>query len=112
MATITAQMVKDLRDKTGLPMMECKEALTECDADVESAMEWLRRKHKGKLAERSGRSTGEGRISAYLDDARKVGALIELQCETASVAQNALFIELADAFAKKVAESGVRVLAL
>jgi hypothetical protein len=59
MATISAQMVKELREKTDLPMMECKQALSECNGDVESAMEWLRKKHKGKLADRAGRATGE-----------------------------------------------------
>lgn len=104
MATITAQMVKDLRIRTDLPMMECKQALTECNGDVASAMDWLRRKYKGKLADRAGRATGEGRIAVYIDEAHMSGAIIDLQCETASVAQNDLFIKLADAFARKVAE--------
>jgi elongation factor Ts len=96
-------MVKDLREKTGLPMMECKQALTECDGDIPKAMEWLRLKHKGKLDERAERTTGEGRIGVYIDEAKKVGGIVELQCETAPVAKNEVFIELADAFAKKVA---------
>lgn len=103
MATITAQMVKDLREKTDLPMMECKQALTESNGNIESAMDWLRKKHKGKLADRSGRTTGEGRIAIHLDSAKKVGAIIELQCETAPVAKNEMFVNLAAAFAKKVA---------
>ncbi len=103
MASITAQMVKELRAKTDLPMMECKQALTECNGEMEAATEWLRKKHKGKLADRTDRATGEGRIGIYIDDAKKVGAIIELQCETAPVAHNDLFIELADAFARKVA---------
>ena len=104
MTAITAKIVKDLRERTGLPMMECKGALTECDGDIEAAIDWLRKKHKGKMTERAGRATGEGRIAIYVDDARKVGAIIELQCETAPVAQNELFIDLANAFAKKVAD--------
>lgn len=103
MTTVTSLMVKDLREKTGLPMMECKQALTECDGDIEAAVEWLRRKHKGKLAERSGRATGEGRIGVYIDEAGKVGGIVELQCETAPVAHNEVFIDLANAFARKVA---------
>ncbi|MFH1110395.1 MAG: translation elongation factor Ts [Planctomycetota bacterium] len=103
MATISAQMVKDLREKTDLPMMECKQALTECNGDVESAMDWLRKKHKGKLADRSGRTTGEGRIAIHLDSARKIGGIIELQCETAPVAKNEMFVNLANAFARRVA---------
>jgi len=103
MAEITAQMVKDLRDKTDLPMMECKQALNECKGDVEGAMDWLRKKHKGKLADRAGRATGEGRVAVFIDDAGKTGAIIELQCETAPVAKNEMFIDLANAFAKKCA---------
>lgn len=104
MPTITPQMVKDLREKTDLPMMECKQALTECNGDMESAVEWLRRKYKGKMADRSGRATGEGRIGVYVDSAKKVGALAELQCETAPVGKNEMFINLANAFARAVAE--------
>ncbi len=103
MAAITAKMVKDLREKTDLPMMECKQALSENDGNIESAMEWLKKKHKGKLSEREGRTTGEGCIMVVIDDAKKIGAIIELQCETASVAQNEMFLELATAFANKVA---------
>ncbi len=104
MAAITAQMVKDLRERTDLPMMECKQALTECDGDAGSALDWLRKKHKGKLAERAGKATGEGRIGAYVDTARMVGALVDLQCETAPVAKNELFVNLANAFAKKASD--------
>jgi elongation factor Ts len=96
-------MVKDLREKTDLPMMECKQALTECDGDIAAAMDWLRKKHKGKLAERAGRATGEGRIGIYVDEARKVGAIVELCCETAPVAKNELFVGLANDFARAVA---------
>ncbi len=106
MATITAQMVKDLRTKTDLPMMECKQALSENDGNLEAATEWLRKKHKGKLADRADRTTGEGRIAVYIDDSGKTGAIIQLQCETAPVGKNDLFIDLAMAFAKKAAESG------
>ena len=103
MANVTAQMVKELRAKTDLPMMECKQALTECDGDTEAAVEWLRKKHKGKMADRAERETGEGLIAVFIDDARKVGGIIELQCETSPVAKNELFIKLANAFARKVA---------
>lgn len=104
MAAISAQMVKDLREKTDLPMMECKQALTECSGDMEAAVEWLRKKYKGKMADRSGRSTGEGRIAIHINEARTCGGIIELQCETAPVAHNEMFIDLANAFARKVAE--------
>lgn len=103
MTAITAQMVKDLRERTALPMMECKQALTQCAGDLESALDWLRKKHKGKMEERSGRLTGEGRISVFVDDAGKIGGIVEVQCETTPVAHNDVFIELADFVAKRVA---------
>jgi elongation factor Ts len=104
MAAITAQMVKTLRERTDLPMMECKQALTECAGNIETALEWLRKKHKGKMEERSGRLTGEGRISVFIDDAGKIGGIVELQCETTPVAHNDVFIELANFVARRVAD--------
>ncbi|RME40129.1 MAG: translation elongation factor Ts, partial [Planctomycetota bacterium] len=97
------QMVKDLREKTGLPMMECKQALTESGGDIEAAIEWLRKKHKGKMSERADRQTGEGRIGVFIDDAKKIGGIVELQCETAPVAKNELFVNLANEIARIVA---------
>ena len=96
-------MVKSLRDRMDLPMMECKSALKECHGDVEAAIEWLKKKHKGKMQERAGRDTGEGRVGVFIDDAGKVGALVEVQCETAPVGKNELFVELANSVAQKVA---------
>ena len=104
MAQISAKLVKDLREKTDLPMMECKQALHECDGDLTQAVEWLRKKHKGKLADRADRATGEGRIAVYINESRTVGGIVELQCETAPVAKNEMFISLAEAFARKVAQ--------
>lgn len=104
MAAITAEAVKNLRETTGLPMMECKQALTECNGDFDAAKEWLRKKHKGKLEDRSDRATGEGRIGVYVAPDRKTGALVELQCETAPVAKTDQFVDLANAFARKAAE--------
>jgi len=104
MAEISSKLVKDLREKTDLPMMECKQALTECQGDMEQAVEWLRKKHKGKLADRSDRATGEGCIAIYVDPSKKVGGIIELQCETAPVAKNEMFVTLAKAFARKAAD--------
>ncbi|MCO6438882.1 MAG: translation elongation factor Ts [Phycisphaerae bacterium] len=104
MADITPQMVKELRAKTDLPMMECKQALTEAKGDMEAAVEWLRNKHKGKLAERADRATGEGRIGVYIAPDRRSGGIIELQCETAPVGKNEQFIQLANFIAKRVAE--------
>lgn len=103
MATVSAKMVKNLRDRMDLPMMECKTALVECDGDIEASIEWLRKKHKGKMQERAGRNTDEGRVGIFIDDAKKFGALVELQCETAPVGKNELFVDLADSIARKVA---------
>lgn len=103
MATISAQMVKDLRERTDLPMMECKEALTECHGDIESALAYLRKKHKGKMAERSGRLTGEGHIGVYIDESKTFGGIVEVQCESAPVAQNDVFIRLVNEVARHVA---------
>lgn len=104
MTAITAQMVKTLRERTDLPMMECKQALTECAGEIETALEWLRKRHKGKMAERAGRATGEGRISVFIDDAGKIGGMVEVQCETTPVAHNDVFIELANFVARRVAD--------
>lgn len=103
MASITAAQVRALREKTDLPMMECKQALTECDGDEQAAIEWLRRKHKGKMAERAGRETGEGRAHVYINDDKTAGAVIDLRCETAPVAKNEQFIALCDEIARAVA---------
>jgi len=103
MANITAAQVRALREKTDLPMMECKQALTETGGEEAAAIEWLRKKHKGKMAERADRETGEGRVHIFIDDARKSGAIIDLRCETAPVAKNDEFIELADQIARQVA---------
>ena len=104
MAQITAKMVKELRERTDLPMMECKQALSTCDGDFEAAVEWLRKKYKGKLADRSDRATGEGAVCVYLADSGTVGAIIALECETSPVAKNEMFLNLGQAFARKVAE--------
>lgn len=92
-----------LRKKTGLPMMECKEALKESGGDEAAAIDWLRSKHKGKMETRSGRETGEGRIGTYINNDGTVGAIIELRCETAPVGKNEMFIALAGKIAEYVA---------
>ena len=88
---IPATLVKELRDRTGLGMMDCKKALTESDGDLENAIELLR-KHGMKRAEkRSGRATAEGRIGQYIHGAGKIGVLVELGCESDFVAKNEQF---------------------
>jgi elongation factor Ts len=103
MAEISAAAVKALREKTGLPMMDCKRALEQSGGDVEKAVEYLR-KTGAKVAEkRAGRSTTAGHISVFYDPAKKVGALVDLRCESAPVASNQDFVALADDLAKQLA---------
>ena len=104
MAQITAAEVKALREETGLPMMECKSALTEAGGDKEQALEILAKKYKGKMEARADRETGEGRIAIYIDEDGTTGGAIELRCETAPVAKNELFVNLANELARRVAE--------
>ena len=100
MANITAAAVKSLREQTGLPMMECKAALTEASGDTEQAKNILQKKYKGKMASRATHVTGEGRVGIYIRQDGKCGALAELRCETAPVAKTECFIQLADGIAK------------
>ncbi len=104
MAELSAATVMALRKKTGLPMMECKEALAECNGDEAAAIEWLTKKHKGKMEARSDRETGEGRIGIYISPDGTTGGIVELRCETAPVAKNEMFINLANAMAEHVAK--------
>jgi elongation factor Ts len=103
MAEITAAAVKSLRDKTGLPMMECKKALKEKNGDEEAAIQHLRQQGIKTQQIRSDRATTDGRISIYTDFEAGVGAMIELQCESAPVASNEEFLQLAGDLAKQLA---------
>ena len=95
MAEITAVMVKNLRERSGLPMMDCKKALMATGGDEEAAMELLRKSGAAAAEKKAGRATSEGRIGAHVDTAKKAGALVELNCETAPVANNPEFKALA-----------------
>ena len=103
MAEITAAMVKSLRDRTQLPMMECKKALQQADGDEEKAIDILRKSGKAKMSSRTDRETAEGRIAIYKGDNGSV-AMVEILCESAPVANNTEFVELANALAKQLAE--------
>jgi elongation factor Ts len=104
-ASITATDVKGLRDRTGAAMMDCKAALEEAGGDVEKAIEILRVKGQASAAKRSGRETGEGVVSSYIHAGGKVGAMVEVQCETDFVARNEEFREFAREVAIHVAGS-------
>ncbi|MBN1589498.1 MAG: translation elongation factor Ts [Pirellulales bacterium] len=103
MAQITASSVKALRDRTGLPMMDCKKALQESDGDLDKAIEILRKAGKKTAEKRAGRATLSGRIAIYLDTDKEVGAIVDLRCESAPVASHEEFIQLADDLAKQLA---------
>lgn len=96
---ISAQTVKELRDKTGAGMMDCKKALSETDGDIGKAINYLREKGISKAAKRAGRETAEGVIYSYIHPGSKLGVLVEVDCETDFVARNDDF----QAFAKDVA---------
>ena len=100
---ITASMVKDLREKTGAGMMDCKKALNETNGDMEKAAEYLREKGITKAAKKSGRIAAEGLVLAYISDDKKVGAAVEVNSETDFVAKNEEFKSFVEAVAKQVA---------
>lgn len=103
MAEITAALVKELREKTDAPMMECKRALAECDGDLVKAEELLRVKLGNKASKASGRVTAEGVVAAWIAPDGKTGALIEVNCETDFVSRNDDFIAFAKSLAHLVA---------
>jgi len=105
---ITAEMVKQLRDKTGAGMMDCKAALTEAGGDAEKALDVLRKKGQATAAKRAGRATKEGVIGHYIHMGGKVGVLVEVNCETDFVARTDDFQALAKEIAMHVAAADPR----
>jgi elongation factor Ts len=103
MAEITAALVKDLRNRTGAGMMDCKKALQETDGDVEKAVELLRVKLGDKALKLGGRETSEGTVQAYIHSNAKVGVLVEVGCNTDFVARNEDFVNFARAVAMHIA---------
>jgi len=99
MAEISAAMVKQLREKTGAGMMDCKSALTEVGGDMEKAIEFLRKKGLATAQKRAGRAMTEGTIQSYIHMNAKLGVLVEVNCETDFVAKNDDF----QGFAKNIA---------
>jgi elongation factor Ts len=101
---ITASMVKDLRERTGAGMMECKKALTEAQGDAEAAVEILRKKGEAKAEKKAGRIAAEGAIGMFENDGHTLAALVEINSETDFVAKQDEFQTFADAVARRVAE--------
>ncbi len=91
MPEVSAKLVKELRDKTGAGMMDCKKALAETDGDSEKAIEWLRQKGIASAEKKSGRVAAEGAVGSYIHTGSRVGVLLELNCETDFVARGELF---------------------
>jgi len=103
MPEITPAEVKALRDRTGLPMMDCKRALVECAGDMEQAIEYLRKQGAKLQGARRDRETAAGRLAAYADLERGVGALVELKCESAPVANSPEVVQFAKELAQQLA---------
>jgi elongation factor Ts len=103
MSTISAAAVKTLRDRTNAPMMDCKAALTEASGDMDKAVEILRKRSKDIQDKKGARETAEGRIAAFIDPAKQVGALVEMRCESPPVVKSEHFVRLANDIAKQVA---------
>ncbi|MCC6064064.1 MAG: translation elongation factor Ts [Thermocrinis sp.] len=100
---ISAELVKQLREMTGAGMLECKKALEEAQGDIEKAKEILRIKGLAKAEKKAGRETKEGIVQTYVSEDRKVGVILELNCETDFVARNEQFVELSLHLAKHIA---------
>ena len=103
---VNAADVKKLRDRTGSQMMKCKAALVEAGGDMDKAVDILRKQNAATQVKAASRETAEGRIAVFVDNNAGSGAIIELRCESAPVAKNDLFVKLAEALAKQVAQKG------
>lgn len=103
MSNITAAMVKELREKTGAGMMDCKKALGECDGDMSKAVDFLRKKGIATAQKRAGRAMTEGTIQSYIHMGGKIGVLVEVNCESDFVAKNEDFVEFARNIAMHIA---------
>ena len=103
MTNITAKLVKELRDKTGAGMMDCKKALNETEGNIDKAIEWLRKKGIASAEKKSGRVAAEGSIGSYIHTGSRVGVLLELNCETDFVARGEIFQSLLRDIAMQIA---------
>ncbi len=103
MAEISAKSVKELRDKTGAGMMDCKKALAETKGDMEQAVDYLRKKGLASAGKKAGRATAEGLVDSYIHFGGQIGVLVEVNCETDFVARNEEFKTLVQDLAKQIA---------
>ncbi len=102
---VTAAMVKELRERTGAGMMDCKKALVETNGDIEKAIDELRTKGLAKAAKKAGRTASEGTAISYIHGGGRIGVLVEVNCETDFVAKNEEFRQLAYDIAMQIAAS-------
>ncbi len=100
---ITSAMVKELREKTGAGMMDCKKALVESGGDIEKAIDWLRTKGLASAGKKAGRSATEGAVGSYIHLGGKIGVLVEVNCETDFTAKNEKFLALVKDLAMQIA---------
>jgi len=105
---ITAQMVKELRERTSAPMMDCKTALTETQGDMEKAVDFLRKKGLAAAAKKAGRVAAEGAVGSYIHGGGKLGVLVEVNCETDFVARTDEFQDLVRDIAMHIAAAEPR----
>lgn len=105
MTAISATLVKQLREKTGAGMMDCKQALVECDAEMDKAIDFLRKKGLATAQKRAGRAMTEGIVQSYIHMGGKLGVLVEVNCETDFVAKNEDFINFTKNIAMHIAAS-------
>jgi elongation factor Ts len=103
MAEISAKLVKELRDKTGAGMMDCKKALTETSGEMEKAVEWLRQKGMASADKKAGKLAAEGLVDSYIHTGGRIGVLVEVNCQTDFVARNEAFKELVRNIAMQIA---------
>ena len=105
---VTAEKVKELRERTGIGMMECKAALAECDCDLDKAVEILRKKGYARAEAKSSRAAKEGLVGSYIHMNGRIGVLIEVNCESDFVARNCEFQDLVKELAMQIAAAKPR----
>jgi len=108
---VTAEKVKELRERTGIGMMECKAALAECDCDLDKAVEILRKKGYARAEAKSSRAAKEGLVGSYIHMNGRIGVLIEVNCESDFVARNCEFQDLVKELAMQIAAAKPRYVA-
>ena len=106
MASVSIAMIKDLRERTGAGMSDCKKALVEGGGDIDKAIDYLRKKGIAKAAKKAGRAATEGAIKSYIHAGGKIGVLLEVNCETDFVARNDDFVAFAHEVSLQIAAMG------